>query len=166
MRLTSLCYLEKEGKYLMLYRNKKQNDMNQGKWIGVGGKFEKDETPEECVLREVKEETGLSLTQYSYRGLVTFVQAGQETEYMHLFTADRWEGTLKECAEGMLKWIEKKEVFTLNLWEGDRVFLQLLEERKEYFSLKLCYEGDKLVKAVCFPEQTVIRNPCFYAPEK
>lgn len=152
MSLTSLCYLEKDGKYLMLYRNKKQNDMNQGKWIGVGGGFEKDETPEECMLREVREETGLTLVHYSYRGLVTFVAEGEETQYMHLFTADQWEGTLSECTEGTLEWIDKEEVLKLELWEGDRVFFRLLEERKEYFSLKLCYEGDKLVKTVCFPE--------------
>ena len=153
MSLTSLCYLEKDGKYLMLYRNKKQNDMNQGKWIGVGGGFEKDETPEECMLREVKEETGLSLIRYSYRGLVTFVAEGEETQYMHLFTADQWEGTLSECTEGTLEWIDKKDVLNLELWEGDRVFFRLLEERKEYFSLKLCYKGDKLVKTICFPEE-------------
>jgi len=156
MKLTTLCYLEQEGKYLMLYRNKKQNDINQGKWIGVGGKFEENETPEECVLREVKEETGLSLLQYRYRGLVIFVPAGEETEYMHLFTADKWEGTLTECTEGTLKWIKKEDVLNLNLWEGDRIFLQLLEKGAGYFSLKLYYEGDRLVKTVCFPEQAIL----------
>lgn len=153
MRLSSLCYLEKDGMYLMMYRNKKSEDINQGKWIGIGGKFKEGETPEECMLREVKEETGFSLVRYCYRGLVTFVQEGQETEYMHLFTADRWEGTPIECTEGTLKWIEKEAVLDLNLWEGDKVFFRLLEERAEYFSLKLCYQGDILVKTVCYPKQ-------------
>lgn len=152
MRLSSLCYLKKDGMYLMMHRNKKTEDMNQGKWLGVGGKFKEGETPEECMLREVKEETGFSLVQYYYRGLVTFVQEGQETEYMHLFTADQWEGTPIECTEGTLKWVKKEEVFHLNIWEGDKVFFRLLEERTDYFSLKLCYQGDILVKTVCYPK--------------
>ncbi len=152
MRLSSLCYLEQDGKYLMLYRNKKQNDINQGKWLGIGGKFENGETPEECMLREVKEETGLSIIRYSYRGLVTFVQEGQETEYMHLFTADQWEGVSAACTEGTLAWIKKEEVFQLELWEGDKVFFRLLEQRREYFSLKLYYIGEKLVDVICYPE--------------
>ena len=152
MRLSSLCYLEQNGKYLMMYRNKKSNDLNQGKWIGIGGKFEEGETPEECMLREVKEETGFSLIRYRYRGLVTFVQKGQETEYMHLFTADQWKGVPIECKEGTLSWVKKEEVSKLDIWEGDRVFFQLLNERQEYFSLKLYYIGEELADVVCYPE--------------
>lgn len=158
MRLSTLCYLEQDEKYLMLHRNKKKNDINQGKWIGIGGKFIEGETPEECMLREVKEETGYSLIRYFYRGLVTFVQDGQETEYMHLFTADQWEGTPIACMEGTLAWVNKKDIFQLNLWEGDRIFFRLLEERQNYFSLKLRYMGEKLAEAICYPAQEGI--PC------
>ncbi len=156
MHLSTLCYLEQGETYLMMYRNKKTNDNNQGKWIGIGGKFQEGETPEECMLREVKEETGYTLTRYFYRGLVTFVQDGQETEYMHLFTADRWKGTPIECTEGTLAWVNKKDVFQLNLWEGDRIFFRLLEERQNYFSLKLRYMGEKLTEAICYPTQEEI----------
>lgn len=148
MKLTTLCYIENDGCYLMLHRNKKEGDCNQGKWIGVGGKFEADETPEECMLREVKEETGLLVTGYAYRGLITFVSDCAETEYMHLFTADIFQGEMTECEEGTLAWIPIEEIPALNLWEGDRVFLQLLQKQTEYFSLKLCYEGEKLAKAL------------------
>lgn len=143
-RLSTLCYLEKDGQYLMLHRVKKKNDINQGKWIGVGGHFEDGESPEECVLREVNEETGYTLTSYRYRGLVTFVFADEETEYMSLFTADGFTGDPIECNEGILKWIDKKEIFHLNLWEGDKIFLRLLEENAPFFSLKLVYnlEGE------------------------
>lgn len=148
-RLSTLCYLEKDGQYLMLHRVKKKNDMNEGKWIGVGGHFEDGESPEECVLREVKEETGYTLTSYQYRGVVTFVFAEEETEYMSLFTADDFTGEPIECNEGVLKWIDKKEVLNLNLWEGDKIFLKLLDEKIPFFSLKLVYsfEGE-LKKAV------------------
>lgn len=148
-RLSTLCYLEKDGQYLMLHRVKKKNDMNEGKWIGVGGHFEDGESPEECVLREVKEETGYTLTSYQYRGVVTFVFAEEETEYMSLFTADGFTGEPIECNEGVLKWIDKKEVLSLNLWEGDKIFLKLLDEKIPFFSLKLVYsfEGE-LKKAV------------------
>ena len=148
-RLSTLCYLEKDGQYLMLHRVKKKNDMNEGKWIGVGGHFEDGESPEECVLREVKEETGYTLTSYQYRGVVTFVFAEEETEYMSLFTADGFTGEPIECNEGVLKWIDKKEVLNLNLWEGDKIFLKLLDEKIPFFSLKLVYsfEGE-LKKAV------------------
>lgn len=146
MILTTLCYIEKDGKYLMLYRNKKENDLNKGKWIGVGGKFLEGETPEECMIREVQEETGLRISHYRYRGLVTFVPDVGETEYMHLFTADEFTGTLIDCREGTLKWIDKEKILTLNLWEGDRVFLELLEKDAEYFSLKLRYQGEKLAE--------------------
>ena len=148
-RLSTLCYLEKDGQYLMLHRVKKKNDMNERKWIGVGGHFEDGESPEECVLREVKEETGYTLTSYQYRGVVTFVFAEEETEYMSLFTADGFTGEPIECNEGVLKWIDKKEVLNLNLWEGDKIFLKLLDEKIPFFSLKLVYsfEGE-LKKAV------------------
>lgn len=147
--LSTLCYIEKDGNYLMLHRNVKKNDVNEGKWIGVGGHFEAEESPEECVLREVKEETGYTLTSYQFRGLVTFVSGNGITEYMSLFTADGFEGEEIPCDEGELKWVSKEEVYKLNLWEGDKIFLQLLVETKEFFSLKLVYDGhDKLVEVL------------------
>ena len=147
--LSTLCYIEQDEKYLMLHRVKKKNDINQDKWIGVGGKFEHDERPEECVLREVKEETGLELLQYRFRGIVTFLSGKGETEYMHLFTADAFEGEMIECQEGNLEWVEKDKIPYLNIWEGDKIFLKLLVERDTFFSLKLVYDGgDKLVEAV------------------
>ncbi|SFR69314.1 NUDIX hydrolase [[Clostridium] aminophilum] len=149
MYLTTLCYLEKDDSYLMLHRIKKKNDINEGKWIGVGGKFEKDESPEDCLLREVREETGYTLTSWRYRGIITFVTARGETEYMSLYTADGFEGELQECTEGVLKWIRKNEVPELNLWEGDRIFLRLLTEDRPFFSLKLVYDAeDRLCEAV------------------
>ena len=144
--LSTLCYIEQDGKYLMLHRTVKKNDINKDKWIGVGGHFELDESPEECVVREVKEETGYTLTSYRYRGLVTFVSGNGVTEYMSLFTADGFEGTSIECNEGVLEWVSKEDVLNLNIWEGDKVFFKLLNERKSFFSLKLVYDGgDKLV---------------------
>lgn len=142
---TVLCYLEKDGQYLMLHRNKKANDLNAGKWIGVGGKLEAGEAPEEALVREVREETGLTLTRFHNRGLVTFV-SGDFTEYMHLFTADQWEGTLIACDEGTLRWVAKSQVLSLPLWEGDVHFLRLLAEDTPWFSLKLRYEGDRLAE--------------------
>lgn len=147
MKITTLCYIEKDGKYLMLYRGKKQDDCNHGKWIGVGGKFEEGESPQECLLREVKEETGLVLTSYQFRGLVTFVSDCWEQELMCLFTADGFEGELTECTEGTLEWMEKDKVMELNLWEGDRIFLEKLLREESFFSLKLRYEGEKLIEA-------------------
>lgn len=146
MKLTTLCYIEKEDSYLMLHRIKKENDANHDKWIGVGGKFEADEMPEECLLREVREETGLTLTQYRFRGIVTFVSNEWETEYIHLFTADAYNGDIKPCDEGELVWVPKTEIEQLNIWEGDKIFLRLLQENGGFFSLKLRYEGDKLVE--------------------
>lgn len=146
MILTTLCYIEKDDKYLMLHRVKKENDINHDKWIGVGGKFEKNETPEECLLREVKEETGLTLLKYHFRGIITFLSDRWEAEYMHLFTASEFEGTLTECDEGNLEWIPKSEIENLPIWEGDKIFFRLLEEDDCFFSLKLRYEGDKLVE--------------------
>ena len=156
--LTTLCYIEKDEKYLMLHRVKKENDCNKDKWIGVGGKFEAGESPEECLLREVKEETGLTLTSYRFRGLITFVSDEWGTEYMHLFTADAYEGELPEkgfgdCDEGELVWVPKSEIESLKLWEGDKIFLRLLNERKEFFSLKLRYEGEKLVESVLYEDR-------------
>ena len=144
---TTLCYIEQDGKYLMLHRVKK-NDINHDKWIGIGGKFEEKESPEDCALREVKEETGLTLTSYAYRGLVTFVSDQYETEYMHLFTADGFTGELIDCDEGTLEWVDKALVPTLPTWAGDRIFLDLLARDVPFFSLKLEYVGDTLVRAV------------------
>ena len=145
MKLTTLCYIENDhGEYLMLHRTKKQNDLNAGKWIGVGGNFEADETPEECLLREVYEETGLTLTRYRFRGIVTFLSNEWEGEYMHLFTADKYEGTLCDCNEGELAWVPKNNVLKLNLWEGDHIFLRELLKNDRFFSLKLSYTGDVL----------------------
>lgn len=145
MRNTTLCYIEKDGKYLMLLRNKKEVDENKNKWIGVGGKFEEGESPEECVLRETKEETGLTLTDYKMRGIVTFVSDEWGCEYMHLFTATGFEGELSQCEEGELRWIPKEEILDLNLWEGDVAFLKLLFQDAPFFTMKLSYKGDDLV---------------------
>ena len=147
MQYTTLCYPEREGKYLMLHRVKKEKDANRDKWIGIGGKFLDGESPEECLLREAAEETGLYLTSWRYRGIVTFVSDRWETEYMHLFTADEWEGEMHPCDEGELAWVEKSAVQNLPIWEGDKIFLRLMAENAPFFSLKLCYEGEKLVYA-------------------
>lgn len=149
MKQTTLCYIEKDDKYLMLHRVKKEVDCNKDKWIGVGGKFEENETPEECVEREVLEETGLTITDYDYRGLITFISNEFETEYMHLFTASEFHGEMVcECSEGNLEWVEKSEIENLNLWEGDKIFLKRLNGDKNFFTLKLRYEGDRLVESV------------------
>ena len=145
---STLCYLERGDEYLMLHRVKKKDDMNHDKWLGVGGKFEDKESPEDCILRETFEETGLTLTDYRYRGLVTFVSDEYPTEYMHLFTATDWTGTPLDCDEGELAWIKKETLMSLPMWEGDKIFLRLLEENGPFFSLKLKYEGEKLVLAV------------------
>ena len=148
VKLTTLCYIEKEDSYLMLHRIKKEIDENRDKWIGVGGKFEYGESPEECLLREVKEETGLTLLEYQFRGIVTFVSDVWGTEYMHLFTATEFEGEIKVCDEGELVWVPKKEIEHLKIWEGDKVFFRLLDETKEFFTLKLCYEGEILQETI------------------
>jgi 8-oxo-dGTP diphosphatase len=145
---TSLCYILRDGKCLMLHRTKKENDLNKDKWIGIGGKFEDKESPEDCVLREVNEETGLTLTDYRYRGVVTFVSDRWPTEYMHLFTATGFAGELKQCDEGELEWLDWSQLTVIPHWEGDEIFLRLLEQETPFFSLKLCYEGDVLVHAV------------------
>lgn len=147
-KLTTLCYIEKDNKYLMLHRIKKENDINHDKWIGVGGKFEWGESPEECMLREVREETGYTLTSWQYRGIITFVLGEDTVEYMSLFTAGGFEGTPIDCNEGVLEWVEKDRISELNLWEGDRIFFHLLEEREDFFSLKLIYNmEDVLMRA-------------------
>ena len=143
----TLCYIEKDGCYLLLHRIKKENDLNRDKWIGIGGKFEENESPEDCMLREAREETGLTLTSWRYRGIVTFLSDRWETEYMHLFTADGYSGTLRQCDEGDLAWIKKSELLKLKLWEGDKIFLRLLDENVPFFSLKLRYEGETLAEA-------------------
>ena len=148
MKLTTLCYLIKDGQWLMLYRNAGKQDGNEGKWIGVGGHFEEGESPEECMLREVREETGLALTSYAFRGIVTFVSDCQETEYMFLYTADGWKGTLGACDEGTLSWVPEAQVMNRPLWEGDRVFLRLLQTDAPFFSLKLVYHGEQLVEGI------------------
>ena len=151
MKNSTLCYIEKDGMYLMMHRVKKENDCNKDKWIGIGGKFEDGESPEECMVREVREETALEITSWKYRGIVTFVSDEWETEYMHLFTADGFIGTpvkSEDCAEGNLEWVEKSKVKELTLWEGDKIFLDLLAHSVPFFSLKLTYKAEKLVAAV------------------
>ena len=147
MKQTTLCYLERDNQYLMLHRIKKEQDASHGKWIGVGGKCEGDESPDECMLREVKEETGLQILRWQYRGIVTFVSDIWPCEYMHLFTATEWAGTQTDCNEGQLAWVDKQRLFDLNLWEGDKIFLRLLmNPNQPFFSLKLVYQGDSLVQ--------------------
>lgn len=146
--LCTLCYIEQGDQYLMLHRIRKKKDVNKDKWIGVGGHFEHGESPEDCLLREVKEETGLTLTSYRFRGLVTFCCDDWDIEYMCLYTADGFEGELTDCDEGNLEWVEKSKIPQLNLWEGDRIFFQLLEDQVPFFSLKLDYRGDRLIEAV------------------
>ena len=148
MKNTTLCYIEKDEKYLMLHRIRKENDENRDKWIGIGGKFEAGESPEDCVLREAREETGLTLTDYRFRAVVTFSSDKWETEYMHLFTATGYTGEIKECDEGNLEWVPKSKVQELPIWEGDKLFFRLIDDKDSpFFSLKLYYEGETLVYA-------------------
>ena len=155
---SSLIYLENSrGEYLMLHRVKKKNDINHDKWIGVGGGFEYGESPEECALRETQEETGLTLTDCRFRGIVTFDCEGQETLYMHLFTASGWTGELTDCDEGELEWMPKEKVYDLPIWEGDKIFFRLLEQERPFFSLKLSYDrGDVLRRAVLDGEELAL----------
>lgn len=148
MRNTTLCYIVRDGCCLMLHRTKKENDQSHDKWLGIGGKFEDRESPEDCALREVKEETGLTVTSYRYRGIVTFISDEWETEYMHMFAVTDFEGEIIECNEGDLEWIKYEDMLKLPMWEGDRIFLGLLAQDIPFFSLKLEYKGDKLVSAV------------------
>ncbi|MGM9668576.1 MAG: NUDIX hydrolase [Faecousia sp.] len=145
---STLCYVTRGDEVLMLHRVKKKNDLNQDKWIGIGGKFEAGETPDECLLREAKEETGLTLTDWKCRGVVTFLSDRWEGEYMYLFTADGFEGELSECSEGDLQWVSRGFLDRLPKWEGDRIFLDLLWQDAPFFLLKLRYEGEKLAEAV------------------
>ena len=144
---STLCYITRGSDVLLLHRVKKENDLNHDKWIGIGGKFLENESPEECMLREAKEETGLTLTSWQYRGIVTFVSDLYEGEYMHLFTADGFEGQMTDCDEGVLEWIPRERMDALPQWEGDRIFLNLLRDQAPFFSLKLVYEGNSLKEA-------------------
>lgn len=152
IKLTTLCYIERDNKYLMMHRTKKKNDINEDKWIGVGGHFEIGESPEECLLREVREETGYELRNFKFRGIVTFIfeKFGKEiAEYMHLFSAKNVAGEPIECNEGVFEWVDKNKVYDLSLWEGDKIFLKLLENRSDFFSLKLVYDSDeKLIEVL------------------
>lgn len=153
MEFTTLCYLERDDEFLMLHRNRKEKDINKDKWIGVGGHFEQGESPEECLLREVYEETGLTLLEWRFRGIITFSfqkSFDEEivTEYMCLYTANKWTGNQIECNEGELVWIKKNHVMDLNLWEGDRIFLEKLLKDDGFFSLKLSYMGENLIETV------------------
>ena len=142
---TSLCYIEKDGDYLMIHRIKKKNDVNHDKWIGVGGKFEAGESPFDCARREIREECGVEVKDLRYRGIVTFVSDEYGTEYMHLFTATEYVGDIDyDCDEGALEWVKKEEIKNLPIWEGDKIFFDLLDTEDRFFSLKLCYEGEKL----------------------
>ena len=146
MILSTLCYIEKDNKYLMLHRTKKKKDVNKDKWIGIGGKFEKNESPEECIIREVLEETGLKLQAYKLRCIVTYVSTEAETEYMYVFTSDDFTGDLIDCNEGDLEWVDKDKITDLNIWEGDKIFLEKIKNDFPFFTLKLEYDGEELKK--------------------
>lgn len=145
---TTLCYLEQDGCYLMLHRIKKKKDVNHDKWIGVGGKFEPGETALACALREVREETGLTMQNPQYRGIVDFYCAPWPAERMHLYTCTRFTGTMTDCNEGALEWVPKEEVQNLPIWPGDKLFFRLLAEEAPFFHLELTYDGDTLTRAV------------------
>jgi 8-oxo-dGTP diphosphatase len=164
---TTLCYIEKDEMYLMLHRIKKKNDLNQGKWIGVGGKFEQDESPDECMRREIKEETDLDVISYRYCGIVTFVSDQYETEYMHLFTIQDFTGSIKDCEEGVLEWIPKNTLSFLPHWDGDLIFLSLiLDKARPFFSLKLVYQGDYLVRALLDGKRAFVTSRLLLIPLK
>ena len=146
MILSTLCYIEKDNQYLMLHRTKKKNDINKDKWIGIGGKFEENESPEECVTREVKEGTGLNLKSYQLRCIVTYVSTNWETEYMYVFTSNEFTGDIIECNEGELQWINKNEVTKLNTWEGDKIFIEKMQKDSNFFTVKCEYDGDSLLR--------------------
>lgn len=146
MILSTLCYIEKDGKYLMLHRTKKKNDINKDKWLGIGGKFEEGESPEECIIREVKKKTGLTLNTYKLRCVVTYVSTNWETEYMYVFTSNDFVGELIECNEGDLQWVQKDKVTELNTWEGDKIFVEKIKNNDAFFTVKFNYDGEKLIK--------------------
>ncbi|SRR5574344_1104773 len=148
MLQTTQCYLERDGQYLMLHRTKKINDENHDKWIGVGGKFEDGESPEDCMRREIREETGYSVTGWRYCGIVTFVSDVWPAEQMHIFVCTEWSGDEIVCNEGDLQWIDKQDLLKLTMWEGDRIFLKLISQQTPFFSLKLTYQGDVLQQAM------------------
>lgn len=150
---TTLCYVTRGDEVLMLHRVKKKNDVNKDKWIGIGGKFEAEESPDECLLRECREETGLRLTSWQCRGVVTFLQEGGEGEYMYLFTAEEFEGNLHDCPEGDLQWVSREFLYRLPMWEGDRIFLDLLWRNAPFFLLTLRYRGEVLTQAVLNGEE-------------
>ena len=159
MTNTTLCYLIRDGRWLMLHRTKKNRDENAGKWIGVGGHFEEGESPDDCLLREVREETGFALRRYALRGIVTFVSDEWGTEQMFLYTADRFDGGMKVCAEGDLAWVPQADLMRLQLWQGDRIFLRMLAENQPFFVLKLVYRGDELARAVCDGRELPLHSP-------
>ena len=146
MILSTLCYIEKDGQYLMLHRTKKKNDLNKDKWLGIGGKFEEGESPEECIVKETREETGLILKDYKLHCIVTYVSTNWETEYMYVFTSKEFEGNLIECNEGDLQWVDKDKVACLNTWEGDKIFLNKIQNGDGFFIVKFEYDGDKLLR--------------------
>lgn len=146
MILSTLCYIEKDGQYLMLHRTKKKNDLNKDKWLGIGGKFEEGESPEECIVRETREETGLILKSYKLRCIVTYVSTNWETEYMYVFTSKDFEGEMIECNEGDLQWVDKDKVVDLNTWEGDKIFLEKIQNGDGFFTVKFEYDGEKLLR--------------------
>ena len=158
MQNTTLCYIKKDGAFLMLHRVKKAHDVNEGKWVCVGGHLEENESPEDCVCREVLEETGLQLTDYRYCGIITFVSDRWEGEYMHLFCAEGFTGSLRDCDEGLLEWIPAERMDSLPQWEGDRIFFRLMEEGGPFFSLKLRYEGEILAEAVLNGKRLEMEN--------
>ncbi len=146
MILSTLCYIEKNNKYLMLHRTKE--DINKGKWLGIGGKFEKNESPEECIIREAKEETGLNLKSIRLRCIVTYISTNWETEYIYVFTCDDFDGELIECNEGKLEWVEKNKLLHLDIWEGDKYFLEKINNRANFFTIKFEYSGEKLLNYI------------------
>ena len=150
MILSTLCYIEKDNKYLMLHRTKKENDISKDKWLGVGGKFEDEESPEECIKRETKEETGLNLNKIKLRCIVTYVSTNWETEYMYVFTSNDFDGNLIDCNEGDLQWIDKDKVLTLNTWEGDKIFIEKIQKDDSFFTIKFKYDGYKLLNYELF----------------
>ncbi len=156
--ITTLCYLERDNKYLMLHRTKKEIDINRGKWLGVGGKLEDNELPEQCLKREVFEETGYELENYEFKGLVIFKYNKDEPLFMYLYTSSSFFGTQKECSEGELKWIDKNKILSLNLWEGDRIFLKLLFENSNFFYLTLNYENDNLIDSKLEFKENYVKN--------